>query len=81
MIKRVSKINTFRRTNILGYTADGIPIIAAVRSGNDLSFYCQYCKRKHYHGGKDGHRVAHCWVKPDSPFQKTGYILKGRDKI
>lgn len=63
-----------RATPIIGYDEDGVPIIQAIKSGiNELTFYCQYCKRIHYHSGSAGHRVAHCW---QSPFSKKGYILK-----
>lgn len=73
-------------TFILGYEekADGrkIPIIAVLRSKTDtLFFFCEHCGRDHVHGGcggfgkGDGHRSAHC-KKPNSPYDRLGYILK-----
>lgn len=63
--------------------AGGYPIVEAVRtkSGAQLVFACRYCGCDHLHGAGerfgdgDGHRVAHCIVA-DSPYQKTGYILR-----
>ena len=63
-----------RETIILGYK-NGIPIIKAFLKDNQAVFWCKYCKRFHYHGPMDGHRVAHCTTK-DSPFHERGYILK-----
>lgn len=40
-----------------------------------LKVWCEYCNKYHFHGTEEGHRIAHCW-KEDSPFNKTGYILK-----
>ncbi len=55
----------------------GRPVVLAWKLPDQPStagFYCQHCKRYHYHGASDGERVAHC-VKP-SPFKETGYVLK-----
>lgn len=41
-----------------------------------LQFYCEYCKKIHKHGTGEGHRVAHCFG--DTPYTKSGYILKLR---
>lgn len=38
-------------------------------------FWCPFCKGYHSHGEGGGHRVAECW-NPDSPFKRTGYIVK-----
>lgn len=63
-----------RATEIPGYK-DGIPIVLCEKSGTDqFRFYCQYCRRYHYHGAAEGHRVAHC-INDTSPFQSTGYYL------
>lgn len=50
------------------------PVIKAFpRPEGGLMFWCPYCKKWHYHGIGEGHRNAHC---DDSPFNKTGYIIK-----
>jgi hypothetical protein len=38
------------------------------------SFWCPYCKIKHYHSPHEGIRFAHC--SKDSVFSENGYILK-----
>jgi len=43
-----------------------------------IKFWCPYCRKWHYHGVGNGHRVAHCGL--DSPFQEHGYILKMMSK-
>jgi len=63
-----------QKTIILGHDNDK-PIIKAFAVGPLAVFWCEYCKTFHTHGNEDGHRVAHC-VSKDSPFKKTGYILK-----
>lgn len=70
------------KTTILDYSKKypQIPIIACWRvSYSQVAFWCDHCKQFHFHGwanGRpDGHRGAHC-NKGDSPFNKTGYILK-----
>ena len=40
-----------------------------------IAVWCPYCSKWHFHGKKDGMRVAHC-INPYSPFKKTGYIIK-----
>ena len=58
--------------------SDGIPIVEVKRKGNQVYFYCQYCKRKHFHGYLEeelSHRVTHC-INPDSPYKQTGYYLR-----
>jgi len=59
-----------RDTEIVGHE-DGIPIVICdthpynrklyvVSPGEtQWRFYCQYCRRYHYHGNVPGHRVAH----------------------
>jgi hypothetical protein len=49
-----------------------------------VRFFCDYCKQYHRHGVPGGlseneHRLAHC-TNPDSPYRKTGYILKLAEK-
>jgi len=66
----------------------GIPIVNAVRRPDcdGLMFFCRYCKRWHFHGMGEGHRVAHCYRVPHwrtkvhrdrpTPYDRTGYILR-----
>lgn len=42
--------------------------------------WCPFCKKWHYHGPGEGHRVAHCGDESRSPFRETGYILKDARK-
>lgn len=42
---------------------------------SQLTFYCEYCDRNHFHGLPPGHRLAHCISGANSPYEKTGYIL------
>jgi hypothetical protein len=58
---------------------DGIPIVIAELSGtSQLSFWCPYCRCRHFHGRAEDlrpdHRLAHCHVDI-SPFHEKGYIL------
>jgi hypothetical protein len=54
---------------------ENIPVIKCIHERNSLyKFYCDLCKRNHYHGPKPGHRIAHCHNE-DSPFDKTGYFV------
>lgn len=57
-----------------------IPIIYVTRDKytDFCKFWCRYCNKWHQHGQGDGHRSAHCW---DSPYSKTGYILKTKSGI
>ncbi|WP_235856736.1 hypothetical protein [Niallia taxi] len=41
----------------------------------DLSVYCTFCKVFHHHSSDDGHKSAHC-TNDESPYLKTGYIIK-----
>lgn len=34
---------------------------------------CPYCRKRHYHGIGEGHRVAHCLVKDAN---NIGYIVR-----
>jgi len=52
----------------------GFPIVYCKDDGNQYYFYCKYCQKIHFHGRKDGHRVAHCSYP--SPYREKGYILK-----
>jgi hypothetical protein len=66
------------------------PFVEVDRNGDELSFWCPFCLRYHYHGAGGepsrrggflnyGHRVAHC-VSPRSPFRATGYYLKAKPR-
>jgi len=55
-----------------------IPTILVSRVGEQFTFYCRYCQRGHYHGAKEGHRVAHC--EPGVGYYRTGYFLKEESK-
>ena len=57
------------------------PELPAYDTGRNLIVWCSHCCRWHAHGrghhvGSEGngHRVAHC-IKPNSPYDRTGYIL------
>jgi len=57
---------------------DAMPTIKALRTGNQLTFRCPYCRRKHFHGvtgvpGQDTHRLSHCLQDNRFP---NGYDLK-----
>ncbi|SEF46611.1 hypothetical protein SAMN04487919_101274 [Bacillus sp. ok061] len=58
-------------------TSKKTPIVLAIErdeKGN-LSTWCQYCRKFHHHGTGEGHRDAHCFEE-DSPYIRTGYVLK-----
>lgn len=54
-----------------------IPVVEAylTKAGDQLTFYCPYCKRWHFHGPMEGNRGPHCYVE-DVPWRWTGYWLK-----
>ena len=64
-------------TSAFEYDARGYPVVDAVlgECGGCLSFYCPYCRHRHFHGLPEGHRVAHC-SNPNSPFRERGYFLR-----
>jgi hypothetical protein len=64
-----------RTTPVIGWR-DGIPIIAATRTGDQLRFFCSHCNETHVHGGGNGYRLARCRAST-SPLRKTGYVLHG----
>lgn len=57
------------------------PVVDALLGscGSCVSFWCPWCRRRHFHGAPDGcgegHRVAHCFRK-ESPYRETGYVLR-----
>lgn len=59
-------------------TEENTPLIKALpRPEGGFMFWCPYCKKWHYHGIGEGHRIAHCH---NSPYNKTGYIIKSFTK-
>ena len=54
-----------------------MPVLDAYILDSDgcLAVWCIHCRRWHFHGVGDGHRVAHC-DGADSPYQRTGYVLQ-----
>lgn len=44
------------------YDDHGIPVVGAQlgQCGACLSFFCPYCRRRHFHGLPEGHRAEHC---------------------
>jgi hypothetical protein len=82
-------------TVIVEIKEDKYPVVAATQTtphlalwagqpgltmGTQTTFYCDWCKRWHLHGGEpldedwESHRVAHC--HKSTPFDKYGYYLK-----
>lgn len=58
------------------------PVLAYFDTGREqVAGWCPFCRRWHYHGRGDGHRVAHC-TNENSPFKEGlqrwphGYSLK-----
>lgn len=53
------------------------PVMLAIEIGKNgyLSVWCPFCVQMHHHGQEEGHVVSHC-TNEDSPFNKTGYIVK-----
>lgn len=78
-------MKNYRKTTILKYEKyadEHIPVIECIPRKDfptGLRFYCAFCKRYHNHGEGEGHRIAHCH-NSESPFDKTGYILKKRSR-
>jgi hypothetical protein len=64
-------------TNSINTLNDEIPIVWCNVIGNDWSFWCSYCRKRHLHGGGPGHRTAHCH-NSNSPYNVGGYILKDK---
>jgi hypothetical protein len=64
----------FEKVNFKGSI---IPVVEAylTKSGDQLAFFCPYCKCWHYHGPMEGNRGAHCHVD-DVPWRQTGYYLR-----
>lgn len=64
--------------SLLGYSNEGFPILAAYRDPAQAAYLlfvdCPFCGLRHCHGGKGGHRVAHCFPEELAPVR--GYILQ-----
>ena len=45
-----------------------------------FKFWCPFCKRFHYHGRGEGHRVSHCKNDSKSPYYDSGYFIKRMSK-
>ena len=45
-----------------------------------MKFYCDYCKKNHYHGKCEGYRIAHCH-NPESPFHTIFITLNKNYKF
>ena len=59
----------------LGLNAPTLPAFECKVDGRILwRVWCKDCKRFHYHGPGEGHRIAHC-RKPGSPYAANGYNL------
>lgn len=54
------------------YMHNGTPIVLAFQDGNQLIFWCAYCKLYHRHGNKAGYRDSHC---AKNPTLRNGYYL------
>lgn len=42
------------------YDAEGRPTFACEVRGQQLTFVCPKCQKRHWHGIGDGHRASHC---------------------
>jgi hypothetical protein len=70
-------INQFLLKRCVEMAIKKVPTVLAIErdeKGN-LSTWCQYCRKFHHHGTGEGHRDAHCFEE-DSPYIRTGYVLK-----
>jgi hypothetical protein len=51
------------------------PVLRAYDTGLSYVVWCAPCRRWHYHGREDGHRVAHC-VDDGGPYRGSGYVVR-----
>lgn len=56
-------------------SADGIPILNAIKKNQQTYCWCKYCLTWHHHGEVPGPAVAHCTNK-NSPYKDGGYDVK-----
>lgn len=72
----VSKISN-KKMEVGKMATKKAPIVLAIErdAAGNLSTWCQYCSKFHHHGKGEGHRDAHCFEE-DSPYIRTGYVLK-----
>lgn len=70
--RHTAVINALRRKEY-----KDMPVLIAFKTPdkNQFAVWCPYCRKWHYHGLGEGHRIAHCNSGSKSPFEKTGYIL------
>lgn len=67
---------TAQRNSLPMWIALGAPVLPAYpASGTMMWVMCPHCLVPHYHGRRDGHRIAHC-LDVASPLRRTGYILR-----
>jgi hypothetical protein len=66
-------VNDMRITPALDRSPEPHPVVLATRHDALFTFWCEWCSRRHIHGGT-GHRAAHC-TNPRSPYLATGYVL------
>ena len=58
------------------------PTLPAYDTGRHIVVWCRYCRDWHSHGrgaggsDGDGHRWAHCFCTPRTPYDETGYFLQ-----
>jgi hypothetical protein len=57
-------------TTMTNTETDEIPVLPAIDTGQHFKVWCRHCRRWHWHGREEGHRVAHCdnWTR--------GYVLR-----
>lgn len=71
-MKKEALLKTIKKTFIVGYEREFPVVVTFNTEGIRQMFYCDKCKKLHFHGEGDGHRSAHCFV--DDGYKK-GYIL------
>jgi hypothetical protein len=63
-----------KTTPIIDWQGD-VAIIAAAVADDRTSFFCEHCREQHFHGQRNGYRMAHC-TNADSRLRKSGYVLR-----
>jgi hypothetical protein len=58
---------------------DSMPLLLGIPCDYQFAVWCPYCRRMHYHGKVEGHRVAHCEAGPF--YQRGYYILDGTKEL
>ena len=77
LVEMVNMENRQRAQLVDELDENGYPILDAYErnDGYGLAVWCRCCRRWHVHGHGAGHRVEHCH-REDSPYMKTGYVLR-----